>query len=84
MTNQEIGAKIRARRKLLRLSQFDLAERAQVTLRGLTDLENGKSNPTINPLAKIVKVLGLEFRLEESSSSCVKPTSNARAFWQGA
>ncbi len=48
MTNQEIGAKIRASRKLLRLRQFDLAERAQVTLRGLTDLENGKSNPSIN------------------------------------
>ena len=67
MTNQEIGEKIRARRKLLRLRQRDLAELAEVTLRGLTDLENGNANPTINQLAKIVEVLGLELRVVESS-----------------
>ena len=67
MTNQEIGAKIRVRRKLLRLRQRDLAELAGVTLRGLTDLENGKANPTINQLAKVAEVLGLELRLLESS-----------------
>lgn len=67
MTNQEIGDKIRARRKMLRLRQRDLAELAEVTLRGLTDLENGNANPTINQLAKIAEVLGLELRLVESS-----------------
>ena len=65
MTNQEIGHKLRTRRKALRLRQRDLAELAGVTLRGLTDLENGKANPTINQLAKIVAVLGLELRLTE-------------------
>ena len=67
MTNQEIGEKIRARRKMLHLRQRDLAELAEVTLRGLTDLENGNANPTINQLAKIAEVLGLELRLVESS-----------------
>lgn len=67
MTNQEIGAKLRSRRKMLRLRQRDLAELAGVTLRGLTDLENGNANPTINHLAKIAEVLGLELRLIESS-----------------
>ncbi len=65
MTNQEIGQKLRARRKMLRLRQRDLAELAGVTLRGLTDLENGRANPTINQLAKIAGVLGLEIRLTE-------------------
>lgn len=66
-TNQEIGGKIRERRKKLRLRQRDLAELAGVTLRGLTDLENGKANPTINQLVKLAEVLGLEIRLTEKS-----------------
>lgn len=67
MTNQELGAKVRLRRKSLRLRQRDLAEIAGVTLRGLTDLENGRANPTINQLAKIADVLGLELQLAEKS-----------------
>jgi y4mF family transcriptional regulator len=67
MTNQEIGEKVRLRRKMLRLRQRDLAELAEVTLRGLTDLEKGKANPTINQLAKVAEVLGLELRLMERS-----------------
>jgi transcriptional regulator with XRE-family HTH domain len=67
MTNEEIGEKVRGRRKLLRLRQRDLAELAGVTLRGLTDLERGRANPTINQLAKIASVLGLELRLMEKS-----------------
>ena len=67
LTNQEIGKKLCLRRKKLRLRQRDLAELAGVTLRGLTDLENGKANPTINQLAKIAEVLGLELRLTEKS-----------------
>ena len=67
MTNEEIGEKIRDRRKMLRLRQRDLAELAGVTLRGLTDLEKGRANPTINQLAKIAEVLGLEIHLMEKS-----------------
>lgn len=67
MTNQEIGEKVRLRRKQLRLRQRDLAELAGVTLRGLTNLEKGTANPTINQLAKIAEVLGLELRLTEKS-----------------
>lgn len=65
MTTQEIGDKVRQGRKRLRLRQRDLAELAGVTLRGLTDLENGRANPTLNQLAKILEVLGLEFRVVE-------------------
>lgn len=65
MTAQELGLRLRARRKLLRLRQRDLAELAGVTLRGLTELENGRANPTLSQLAKIVDVLGLEFTLIE-------------------
>jgi transcriptional regulator with XRE-family HTH domain len=67
MTSQEIGRQLRARRKFLRLRQRDLAELAGVTLRGLTELENGRGNPTVKQLAKIADVLGLEFALVERS-----------------
>jgi DNA-binding XRE family transcriptional regulator len=67
MTPKEIGQKIRTRRNLLRLRQRDLAELAGVTLRGLTDLENGRANPTLKLLGKIADVLGLEFNLIERS-----------------
>jgi y4mF family transcriptional regulator len=67
MTLAEIGEKIRSRRKVLRLRQRDLAELAGVTLRGLTDLENGQANPTFKQLGKIADVLGLEFLLIERS-----------------
>lgn len=67
MTSHEMGKKLRTRRKLLRLRQRDVAELAGVTLRGLTDLENGKANPTINQLGKIAEVLGLELILSEKS-----------------
>jgi len=65
MKTQEIGPKLRARRKFLRLRQRDLAELAGVTLRGLTELENGRGNPTLKQLTKIADVLGLEFALIE-------------------
>jgi y4mF family transcriptional regulator len=65
MKSQELGHALRARRKFLQLRQHDLAELAGVTLRGLTELENGRGNPTLNQLSKIADVLGLEFNLVE-------------------
>jgi transcriptional regulator with XRE-family HTH domain len=67
VNSREIGLKIRARRKVLRLRQRDVAELAGVTLRGLTDLERGQANPTLKQLIKIANVLGLEFNLIERS-----------------
>jgi transcriptional regulator with XRE-family HTH domain len=66
-TSRKIGEQLRVRRKFLGLRQRDLAELAAVTLRGLTDLENGCGNPTIKQLAKIADVLGMEITLAERS-----------------
>lgn len=60
---EKIGQLVRARRKFLRLRQRDLAELAEVTLRGLTAIESGRGNPTLNQLSKIASVLGLEVTL---------------------
>ena len=65
MVSERIGRLIRERRRFLRLRQRDLAELAGVTLRGLTELENGRGNPTVSQLSKIAGVLGLEVTLSE-------------------
>jgi DNA-binding XRE family transcriptional regulator len=64
-TSQTIGEAVRQRRKFLQLRQRDLAELAGVTLRGLTELENGRGNPTLGQLAKLAEVLGLRVALIE-------------------
>jgi transcriptional regulator with XRE-family HTH domain len=65
MVSKKIGQIVRARRKFLQLRQRDLAELAVVTLRGLTEIENGRGNPTLNQLSKIAGVLGLEVTLSQ-------------------
>lgn len=65
MANARIGQILRIRRKFLRLRQRDLAELAGVTLRGLTEIENGRGNPTLLQLSKIATVLGLEVTLPQ-------------------
>lgn len=67
MSPYELGQMFRKRRKQLRLRQMDLAEMAEVTLRGLISLEKGEANPTLKQLAKIADVLGLEVNLAERS-----------------
>ena len=69
MLSENIGQLLRARRKFLQLRQRDLAELAGVTLRGLTEIEKGRGNPTLKQLAKIASVLGLEVTLTGSNKT---------------
>jgi len=62
-SSEKIGKLVRARRKFLQLRQRDLAELAGVGLRGLTAIESGRGNPTLNQLSEIAGVLGLEVTL---------------------
>ena len=59
-SSEKIGRLLRARRKFLQLRQRDLAELAGVGLRGLSAIESGRGNPTLNQLSAIAGVLGLE------------------------
>jgi y4mF family transcriptional regulator len=63
MNNQEIGKIIKQRRVLLNIKQADLAEIAKVGLRYLNDIENGKGNPSIGKLEKILSALGLQMEI---------------------
>jgi transcriptional regulator with XRE-family HTH domain len=54
---------LKARRKMLGVTQEHLAELAGVGLRTLKDLESGKGNPTVTTLSKLADVLGLDLNL---------------------
>lgn len=48
------------RRRVLSLTQQDLAEMAQVGLATIKDIERGKGNPALHTVSKILDVLGIE------------------------
>lgn len=60
---QEIGSAIRKRREQLGLSQEELAELGQVSVRTVRNLESGRGNIGIKPLGQIARVLGLALNL---------------------
>lgn len=63
MTIEEIGTVIRERRKLLGITQPDLAEIAQVSINTLYKLERGEFNPSVKILNQLSEVLGLELNI---------------------
>lgn len=64
MDLQGIGKAIRARRKLRKILQEDLAEIAGISERTLRDIENGTANPELSTLMKICGTLGLEIKVD--------------------
>ena len=64
MTNKEIGKQIKERRKVLRITQPDLAEMAEISINTLYKIERGQANPTIQMVNKIAEILGMEIKIE--------------------
>ena len=64
MTSKEIGNQIKERRKVLRITQPDLAEMAEISINTLYKIERGQANPTIQIMNKIAKILGMEIKIE--------------------
>lgn len=56
----ELNEVIKSRRKVLAISQLDLAEMAKVSLATVKDIERGKGNPSLSTVNKLLGVLGLE------------------------
>ncbi|GAB3665397.1 helix-turn-helix transcriptional regulator [Echinicola sediminis] len=63
MTINEIGNSIRERRKMLDITQPDLAEMAQISINTLYKIERGEANPSIRVLNQIANILGLEISI---------------------
>lgn len=51
---------IKARRKVLDISQQDLAEMSGISLPTVKDIERGLANPSLSTISKLLDVLGLE------------------------
>ena len=64
---QEIGSTIRERREQVGLSQEELAELGQVSVRTVRNLESGRGNIGIKPLGQIARVLGLALSLKATT-----------------
>lgn len=64
MNIQAISNAIVKRRKMLSVSQKELADLAGVSLHSIINLESGRGNPTLQLLLTVVEVLGMKMRLE--------------------
>ena len=58
-TIDDLGAYVRERRNDLGLTQTDLAARAKVSRRWLSDLENGKENAQFGLVLRTLRAIGV-------------------------
>ena len=68
MDLKTIGLKIKERRKILQISQDTLCSIAEISQHTLSDVENGRGNPSLSNFIKILDVLGLELNLQVSKT----------------
>jgi predicted transcriptional regulator len=61
----ELATAIKERRRVLKITQVDLAQISQVSLRSLKEIERGKANPTWTQVTKILLALGWDIKLVE-------------------
>lgn len=60
MTKKELGQKIKERRKIMSLSQNQLADYTGLSVVTLSQIESGKANPSFETLNEIFHFLNLE------------------------
>lgn len=60
-----LGASIAIRRYELHMTQNRVAELAGISLRSLKQIEAGQTNPGIQPLLRVLYVLGLQMILDK-------------------
>ena len=59
MSKSIVGSTIKGRRKMLKITQSQLAEMAEVSINTLYKIERGQANPSLETLEKIGDILGL-------------------------
>lgn len=65
---ESLGAKVRARRAYLSLSQSDLADLAGVSERFVRFVEQGKTTVQLEPLLSVLGTLGLELLVQPAGN----------------
>jgi HTH-type transcriptional regulator/antitoxin HipB len=68
----QVGATLQARRKALKLSQAQVAERLGLSQNRLSELESAPQTLTVDQLLALVNALGLELRIGEPSGKTYK------------
>ena len=63
MKMESIGERIKQRRKMLNITQEQLADIAEVGINTLTKIERDEGNPTLKLLLKVLDTLGLEIKI---------------------
>ncbi|WPY99840.1 helix-turn-helix domain-containing protein [Christiangramia sp. OXR-203] len=61
---EKIGLLIQERRDNMKITQFQLAEIADLGINTIYKIETGQANPTLKSLQKITDILGLEITLQ--------------------
>lgn len=64
MTKIKIGHIIQTRRNFLSIKQEDFSEMTGITSKTIYLIENGKGNPSVDTLNKLLDVLGLEISID--------------------
>lgn len=64
LTNIKIGKIIKKRRQELNLELKDLQDYSGVNYASISDIENGKANPTIKTVEKLLDALGMQINIE--------------------
>lgn len=64
LTTTKIGKSIKQRRKELNLELKDLQDYSGVNYASISDIENGKANPTIKTVEKLLDALGMQINIE--------------------
>ena len=64
LTNIKIGKIIKKRRQELNLGLKDLQDYSGVNYASISDIENGKANPTIKTVEKLLDALGMQINIE--------------------
>jgi len=68
-TTEELGAKIRSRRKELKVNQKDLAMASGTGLRFIIELEKGKSTCQAGKILDVLHALGIVMHVEAGDSN---------------
>ena len=64
LTVNKIGKIIKKRRQELNLELKDLQDYSGVNYASISDIENGKANPTIKTVEKLLDALGMQINIE--------------------
>jgi len=74
-TSRDFALALRGRREQLGLSQEDVARRAGVSRKWVTDFETGKSGGYLRSVLRVIDVLGMEIHLTTAGETAREPTS---------